>query len=145
MKAWLILLTVGASLSLISCASAPSPNPWGSVEIPGEPATQPTALPDWPQPIDFTEGTVTFDLEGAGRLESWRVIALGNTEIAAAHADQVDDLRDAAGSLVEAGKAQRTVADLRLEILEEERRAHTVEKIGLWAMVVLVIAGAAVL
>jgi len=146
MKAWLIWLALGASLSLSSgCASTPAPDPWGDVEIPGDPATQPVALPEWPQPTDFTEGTVTFDLAGAHVLEVWRVAALGNTEIAAAHADQVDDLRDAARSLVEAGKAQRKVAELRREILEEERRAHLWEKTGLWAMLVLVIAGAAVL
>lgn len=145
MKVWLTLLALGASLSLSGCASTPSPDPWGSIELPGEPATIPEPLPDWPQPTDFDEDSVTFDLAGARVLKQWEVIALGNTEIAAAHADQIDDLRDAARSLVEAGKAQRKVAELRREILEEERRAHTYEKIGLWAMLVLVIAGAAVL
>ena len=145
MKTWLTLLAVGASLSLSGCASAPTPDPWGEVNVPAEPATIPVVLPEWPQPVDFTEQTVTFDLAGANVLEVWRVAALGNTEIAAAHADQIDDLRDAARSLVEAGKAQRKVAELRREILEEERRAHTYEKVGLWALVVLVIAGAAVL
>lgn len=145
MRTWLTLLTVGASLCISGCASTPSPDTWGSIEIPGDPATQPVALPEWPQPIDFTENTVTFDLDGAHRLESWRVAGTGNTEIAAANADQVDDLRDAARSLIAAGKAQRRVAELRREILEEERRAHLYEKVGLWAMLVLVIAGAAVL
>jgi len=88
---------------------------------------------------------VTFDLEGARRLETWRVIGSGNTEIAAAHADQVDDLRDAARSLVEAGQAQRTVAEMRREILEEERRAHAIEKIGYWSAMLLLLVGVAVL
>jgi len=145
MRAWLILLTAGASLALSACASTPAPDPWGDVEVPGEPATQPTALPDWPQPVGFTEDSVTFDLEGARRLETWRVIGSGNTEIAAAHADQVDDLRDAARSLVEAGQAQRTVAEMRREILEEERRAHAIEKIGYWSAMLLLLVGVAVL
>jgi hypothetical protein len=102
-------------------------------------------MPAWPEPIEFNQDTVTFDLEGARALEAYRVTGAGNTEIAAAHADQVDELRTAATYLLEAGQAQRKVADLRREILEEERRAHTYEKIGLWAMLVLVIAGAAVL
>jgi hypothetical protein len=39
--------------------------------------------------------------------------------------------------LVEAGKAQRRVADLRAEILAEERRKHWLEKISLYSIIAL--------
>jgi len=88
---------------------------------------------------------VTFDLSGARALEAYRVAGAGNTELAEEHAAQIDDLKDAAATLVETGQAQRRVADLRQEILLEERRHHAIEKISLWAGVLLVVIGSAAL
>ena len=84
-----------------------------------------------------------FDLSGARALEAYRVAGAGNTEVALEHAAQIDELHTAAGALVEAGQAQRRVADLRLEILEEERRHHTIEKISLYLLALLGLGAAA--
>ncbi len=110
-----------------------------------EPAQQPLELVDWPAPIEITESTVTFDIAGAATLELYRLAGEGNTVIAGANADQVDDLRDAARHLIAAGMAQRQVADLRLQILEEERRRHAWEKLTMYGGMLLVIIGAATL
>lgn len=86
---------------------------------------------------------MTFDLSGARALESYRVAGEGNTELAEEHAAQIDDLKDAAATLVETGQAQRRVADLRLEILQEERRHHFIEKITLYMGALLLLGAAA--
>jgi len=82
---------------------------------------------------------VTFDISGARALEAYRIAGEGNTELAEEHAGQIDDLKDAAAILVETGQAQRRVADLRLEILQEERRHHFIEKITLYAGAILIL------
>ncbi len=115
---------------LSGCAVAPPENPWNDIEVPTESAERPLELPQWPLPTSFTDTEATFDLEAVRALEAHRVVADANTAIATAHAGQIDELRSAAGYLVEAGAAQRRVADLRLEILEEERRSWLWQKMG---------------
>ena len=113
-----IVLVLGC---LAGCATSPSPDPWADIEVQEPGAIKPLSLPEFPSPVSMTEDTVTFDLDGANAVSAYIVVAEGNTDIGAAHAMQIDDLRIAAKALVEAGKAQRKVADLRQEILEEER------------------------
>ena len=105
---------------------------------------QPVDLVDWPAPVDVTETHVTFDLDGAVDLELFREAAVGNQVIASELSAQVEDLRDEADALVQAGQAQRRVAELRKEILEEERKQHAWEKAGLYLGIVLLIATAGV-
>lgn len=144
MRAWLILLAAGASLLLSSgCATTPAPDPWADVEVDQTAAQLPVRLPEWPQETSFTEDEVTFDLSGARALAAYRVVGEGNTELAEEHAAQIDDLKEAAAALVEAGRAQRRVADLRLEILQEERRHHLIEKITMYAGALLLLGAAA--
>ena len=81
----------------------------------------------------MTADTVTFDLEGANAVSAYIVVAEANTDIAYQHSEQINELRTATKALVDAGKAQRKVADLRKEILEEERRHWFWEKTGYWA------------
>ena len=145
MRAWLTLLAAGASLSLASCATAPTPDPWADLEVDQTEAQRPVRLPEWPDETSFTEDEITFDLSGARALSAYRATGEGNTEIADANAEQIDELRKAAAALVEAGQAQRRVADLRLEILQEERRHHAWERAGYWTGMLLVIIGAAAL
>ncbi len=137
MNRWLILLAAGASLALSSgCATTPIPDPWATLEASAEPAQQPLRLPEWPQEASSTDHSVTFDLEGARAISAYIATAEGNTAIALEHAAQIDALNQAAAALIEAGMAQRKVADLRLEILQEERRHNVIEKIGLYAMMI---------
>jgi acyl CoA:acetate/3-ketoacid CoA transferase len=91
---------------------------------------------DWPAPIGETADTVSFDLDGATALLEFQITAEGNTGIAEAHAAQIVQLQVALAGLLEAGMAQRRVSDLRLEILQEERRQHTIEKVGLYALLI---------
>jgi len=104
------------------CATPPTPDPWQDIEVPTERAERPLRLPQFPDPVNLTNDSVTFDLDGANAISGYIIIAEANTDLVREHSEQIDDLRSASKYLVEAGKAQRRVADLRLEILEEERR-----------------------
>ncbi len=121
----------GLIFVLSGCAGTPpASDPWAEIEVPTESAERPLELPQWPLPTSFTDSSATFGLEAVRALEAHRVVADANTAIATAHAGQIDELRAAAGYLVEAGAAQRRVADLRLEILQEERRSWLWQKMG---------------
>ena len=118
---------------LAGCATPPTANPWEGIEVQEPGAEMPLELPEFPSPASVGMDTVTFDIDGANAISAYIVTAEANTGIAEEHAGQIDDLRVASQSLVDAGKAQRVVADLRLEILEEERRHWFWEKTGYWA------------
>ena len=130
MKIWAVLFLGGI---LAGCATAPTANPWEGIEVQEPGAEMPLALPEFPSPASVGMDTVTFDIDGANAISAYIVTAEANTGIAEEHAGQIDDLRVASQSLIDAGKAQRTVADLRLEILEEERRHWFWERISYWA------------
>lgn len=98
---------------------------------------------DWPEPVSETDETVTFDLDGATALLKFQTTAEGNTKIAKAHAAQIVELQHALAGMLEAGRAQRRVSDLRLEILQEERRQHVIEKVGLYVLMIATIGVAA--
>ncbi len=127
MKTWPLWFLAGI---LAGCASSPTPDPWQDIEVQPPGAIKPLSLPEFPSPASMTEDTVMFDLTGANAISAYIVVAEANTDIAYEHAEQIDDLRVASKALVDAGKAQRKVADLRLEILEEERRHWFWEKLS---------------
>ncbi len=132
---WRHWFLAGVVLVSASCATTQS-NPWETVEVDQAPAERPLPLPVFPVPVSFTAESVTFDLAGAQELEAFRVAALANTEVANEHASQVDSYREAVGHLVDAGKAQRRIADMRQEMLEDERRHHVWTSIGYWVAII---------
>lgn len=133
MRRLLILLLAGALSS--ACTTTPL-DPWADLEADARPAVRPQELPRWPQPIEATESTVTFDLDGTRALDAYRAAGATNTRIAEANADQVDALNEAAGHLIAAGRGQRQIAELRAEMLEDERRHHLFTSIGYWVVIV---------
>jgi len=52
------------------------------------------------------------------------------------HAAQIGQLKVARKALVEAGQAQRNIADMRQEMLEDERRHHFWQSIGYWVAII---------
>ena len=137
-RLWAILLIGGA---LTGCATV-EPNPWESIDTTYTPAQQPVEPPYWPIPDTFDEFGATYTIEQLRLLDIYREAADANYRIAQQHAAQIDALNEAVGSLVDAGKGQRVVADMRRQMLEEERRHNAFEKVGLWILV-LALGGAA--
>lgn len=125
----LVLFSIIGVLS--GCATAP--NPWDSVDVLRETPTRPIEVGKFPLPAESTSQGIWYDLEGVNALEAYRLAAEGNMAIADAHADQIESLNEAVGYLVEAGQAQRRIADMRQEILETERRHWMFERLGYWA------------
>jgi len=130
MKFWLIF-----PLFLLGCASQIS-NPWESIEVPTGEITQPIELGKFPLPSQTRAESILYDLEGVNELEAYRLTAEANTAIAAAHAEQIEALRKGVEGLVEAGKAQRRIADMTQEMLESERRHNFYTSIGYWFAII---------
>jgi len=128
-----LVLCLIAGLS--SCASQP-PNPWESIDVPRGTITQPIELGKFPLPSQTRVENILYDTQGVNDLEAYRLTAEANTAIATAHAEQIEALRKGIEGLVEAGKAQRRIADMRQEILEEERRHWMFEKVGYWFAII---------
>lgn len=126
MKRLAILLIAGI---VAGCATTPTPSPWNIPKI-EDAATQPADLPTLPEAqVIRSDGVeyLAFTRGGAGVLQAFVETAESNTEIAAANAAALDATSEGYNSLIDAGASQRRLADLRQELLEEERRAHKVD------------------
>ena len=140
MRAWKLLLIAGASLA--GCASNPPHDPWAGISLPDGPIAKPVDCGPFPYPTELLDtdadgaiDTYRYDRAGANELEAWRTCSGANFTIAAEHADQLDYLRVGAAELVQMGQHQRRIADLRLEMLEDERRHNFWASIGYWVVI----------
>jgi hypothetical protein len=134
------LLIAGA---LVSGCSVNQPDPWQSLTTDRQPAEQPLPLGSFPFPDKVHDDRIVYRESGIKALEIYREAAEANTAIAKEHANQVDQYAVAVDHLVDAGKGQKRVADLRQEILEEERRHWFWERTSYWvAILVLGVAAA---
>lgn len=131
MKRYLILI-----LLLSGCATQ-APNPWQGLTVETNPATGPVRCV-MPLPDEVVGQSLIY--ETAHKLEAYRVCSEANADIVTEHAAQIGQLKVARQSLVEAGQAQRNIATMKQEMLEDERKHHFWSSIGYW----VVIAGMAV-
>lgn len=132
-----------AAAATAGCAVTPEPrtNPWLALDPPpAAPAAEPVELPAWPR-VEFVDvdgrELAAFDLEGFRALERIRVAAEGNTAIAGAHADQVGALHRQNAALIDAGAAEHELAEIRGQLLAEERRARLWDRLQHWAVLAL--------
>ena len=128
MKRYLLLLIL-----LGGCASGPPENPWDGIEVQSKPAATPVDCGRFPMPSEVIGESIVYTNSGANDLEAYRQCSEANRGIASEHAQQIDQLHIATRGLVEAGQAQRRVADLRQQILQEERRHWFWERLSYWA------------
>jgi len=119
------LLIVGG---LLGCVTAPPANPWDSVEVPSEVIETPLPCYELPEPV-------VLDDIGRGRIEAMRECAMANYDIASEHVIQIKQMRDATRDLVDAGQHQRRIAEMKQEMLDDERKSNFFEKIGLYAVI----------
>lgn len=132
MKHYLRLFLVGALIS--GCAAAPT-NPWDDVQVDVTPVEDPLALPGLPVPT--IEGDkVVLTAPQAAQVREYGIIARANTDMAGEYAGSINERKRANAALVDAGKAQRVQSEIRLEMLEDERRHNFFEKIGLYIVII---------
>ncbi len=78
----------------------------------------------------------TYTLEQVRQLDAYREASRANYRIAQEHAEQIEALQDAVAALVEAGMAQKVITDMRQTMLEDERKHHLIEKVGLYGIII---------
>ena len=123
------------SLSLASCAT-PTPNPWVGLDVDLSPAVTPLDCGSFPLPSEAIETHVVYDKSGLNDLNAYRICSEANEAIAGEHALQIGQLKIARKGLVEAGQAQRHIADMREQMLKDERRHNFFQSIGLYAVII---------
>lgn len=132
MRKLALFLIVGA---LASCASTP-PNPWLEIDVSETPAATAVDCGSMPLPSEVVGDSIIYDNAGVNDLEAYRVCAEANEAIVTEHAAQIGALKRSRTALVSAGASQRRIADMRAEMLKEERRSHLFQSIGLYAIII---------
>lgn len=135
MNRLLILLIIGASLSS-GCASQPPENPWAAVTTETGDAAGALDCGSFPFPTEATATGVVFDQAGVNELEGYRVCSEANEANVDEHAAQIGQLKISRKALVEAGQAQRNIATMKQQMLDEERRHHFWQSLGYWILII---------
>ena len=130
------LLAVIGLVFLSGCATTPPESPWTVLSTETEAATPPLNCGAFPLPSEATDAFIVYDETGVNALEVYRTCSEANEANVNQHAAQILQLKVARKSLVEAGKAQRNIANMKQEMLEEERRSHLFQSLGYWALII---------
>jgi len=88
-------------------------------------------------PDSVAGGDIVYSNAGVNDLDAYRTCSEANAGIAGENAKTVDELKIARKALVEAGQAQRAVAELRSQIIEDERQARMWERVQYWFLIVV--------
>lgn len=129
------LLLIFWLAGLSGCATAPTANPWDGLTVEIEAATTPLDCGKFPLPDEVDGNVLVYSNNGANALEDYRKCSEANQGIATEHAAQIDQLKIARKGLVEAGQSQRRIADMKQEMLEDERQHHFWQSLGYWALI----------
>ena len=135
MRKLLTFLIIGASLSA-GCATTPPDSPWDGLTVETGRAAPALDCGPFPFPTRASEAEIVYDQEGVNALEAYRICAEANQANVDEHAAQIQELKIARKALVEAGQAQRNIADFRQEMLEDERRHHMWQSVGYWIAII---------
>ena len=135
MKKSLIFLIIGASLSA-GCAAQSPVSPWAGATTETEHAVAALECGSFPLPVAVEQAELVYDQAGANELEQYRLCSEANQANVDEHAAQIQQLKVSRAALVEAGQAQRNIADMRAQMLEDERRHNFWTSIGYWVVIV---------
>lgn len=103
--------------------------------------TPPTPIPDWNiverTPVEAANPyplpplcSIPWDIDDIDcwrKLDAYDVVAIGNYDIAVANTEALRTTEMAYDVLVEAGKLQNQLSDIRQDLLDQERTAHTMD------------------
>ena len=134
MNRLLTFLIIGAGLS--GCATSQPESPWAGTTVEVGPAAAALDCARFPLPSSATDTEITYDEAGSNALEAYRICADANQANVDEHAAQIGQLKVARAALVESGQAQRNIADMRQEMLDDERRHNFWQSIGYWVLIV---------
>ncbi len=130
-------LLIGAFLVLISagCASSPPISPWAGLSTDTSPVTASLVCGAFPTPSEATGDFIVYDEAGVNALEAYRICSEANLGNVDEHAAQIMQLKIARQGLTEAGQAQWNIAEMRQQMLEDERRHHFWQSLGYWIVI----------
>ena len=135
MRISLIFLIIGLSLSA-GCATQAPESPWTAVTTETGAATAALDCGSFPAPTTATGVEIGYDQAGTNALEQYRLCSEANQANVDEHAAQIGQLKVSRAALVEAGQAQRNIADMRAQMLEDERKHNFWTSIGYWVVIV---------
>ena len=131
----LLLFSISSVILLSGCASGPPHNPWDALTTETSAAVTPLDCGSFPLPTESYPTHVVYDKASLNDLNAYRQCSEANEGIAGEHANQVDQLKIVRKNLTEAGRAQRNIADMKQEMLDDERKRNFFEKIGLYVVI----------
>ena len=139
MKTLVCFLIIGV---LSGCATQ-VPSPFRDLTMDISPAVGPIDCGKLPLPSSVSDtdndgeiDTISYDEDGSNALEAYRACSEDNTDIVYQHAAQILQLKIARKGLTEAGIAQRNIADMKQDMLEQERRHNFWNNLGLYVVIV---------
>ncbi len=130
-----LVLSLISFIGLASCATV-SPNPWNGFDTEITVTVTPIDCGQFPLPSESTGDTFVYDRAAANDLNDYRQCSEANEGIASEHTKQIDQLKIAKKALVDAGRSQRNIADMRQTMLEDERKHHFFSTIGYWVAII---------
>lgn len=123
--------------ALISgCATTSPESPWDGLTTETNPAVGSIDCGRFPMPSEATDALISYDMAGVNALDAYKVCSEANEAIVDDHAAQIGQLKIARKGLTEAGQAQRRIAAMKQEMLEDERQHHFWQSLGLYAVII---------
>jgi len=121
---------------LLACATNPVTLPDWDIEKASIEAQSPLTLPVLPQ-AGISGDLATFDKAAMEQLQRYVITSEGNVEIAQANAEALKSQSQAYNSLIDAGRMQQQISQIRQQLLDEEKKAHFVD--NLWHRGVIIL------
>ena len=142
MKAWLICLILGASLST-GCSTTPPQTPNCDIPAPMEEVGQAVSVPEMPVAASMTSDSATFDRAGVVTLTQLRIAAETNKTVANENALALEARNAEVNALIECARWQNVWIDVHAEDLKDEKREHFIDNLlhrGLIALGIVAVA-----
>jgi len=96
----------------------------------------PTEAIEAPLPCSELPEPKSFDDIGKGRIQAMRDCADANYDIASEHVIQIEHMRDSVQNLTDAGQAQYNIAQMKQEMLDDERKHNFYTSIAYWVVII---------
>ena len=141
MKAWLICLILGVSLST-ACSTTPPITPNCDIPAPMAEVGQAVGVPEMPVEVSRTEELTTFDRDGIAVLTQLRVSAAFNHKIANENALALEARNAEVTALIECARYQNVWIQVHAEDLKDEKREHWFDNLLHRGLIVLGLAAA---